>query len=216
MTVKEVTSGLIFATLAIVLGGCHTGSAPENVIVPVVASVTLQPEPAGAPVVFFRKAAGDIATDDLVTFDVILKPAALLTFDALTLEVRFNPGTIQFANISGGSDGIVSYLGTCGDGTTCQPLCGINTANNSDNVNRTGDLIIGITIPNPGTTCPEQTASAEVTLLTVGFRATTHFTSTSDGTIELADTGTGSSSLLFHLVPLAVPFDDLDATISTN
>jgi hypothetical protein len=230
MTCKELingVAGVASIALAAFLGGCKGGDVNQNVIVPVVASVTMDtPEPTSSPLAFLRELPGSTpnsTTDDLVTFKLILRPSGSLQYRGFTLDVQFDPGKVQLAGIVGGPTGIQTPVGICplngGQGSdVCDPLCLFNLTGN-DNANATGHLIVGVYLESK---CVfPHLATGEESLMTLGFRAATNISTMQEGRIQLiTGPGSGDCEILDTVgvapADLGIPFDDRQATIVTN
>lgn len=218
-----VRSLTLFAA-ALLLSGCHTGSAPENHIIPVVATLTMDtPEPAGSPLVFPREVP-DITTDDIVTVNLILRPSGTLQYRGFTLEVDFDPGTVQLLGLGGDILGIPTAVGRCpvggGQGTDpCDPFCQFNLTG-GNGANSTGKLLVGVYL---GASClTPHVASGEETVMTLGFRAATNIRTPQEGRITLVEgAGHGDCEILDNNVSgtptdLGITFNDRNMTIVTN
>ena len=176
----------------------------EDQILPVRASLTIQTVNSD-PAVFFQASALDTSTDDnMVVLDVMLRSGAAVNFEAITLEITFDPGLAQIAQI----DANTTPLGDCTSSNACAPLClnNVVATQNAPSANSTGDLIIGVAAKP---LCPTGNAGT-VKLMTLGFLATT----VGSSAITLVDgAGPGDCEILHNGNSLAIPCDSGGATI---
>jgi hypothetical protein len=162
------------AGLAALLLSCGGDENDDNRILPLQASIEIQP--VGTPSVVFlsqRSVSGDI-----VFLDIMLRPGGTLSFDAFGFAFRFDPSVIQVGVLKVGassalSDPFATPFGNCGAAgdpsfclvTTSSPLCADNTdPGSAEDANATGMLVIGVAAntglvrvcsdgPTPGANC---------------------------------------------------------------
>jgi hypothetical protein len=142
--------------------GCGGDDSSPNVIIPITATATLDPDPPGDPVIYLQKVS---EVGDLVTVNVRLRTSTQVTFDAFNLDVRFDPGIVTVAGIG--------YVGTI--------LCGcdesvINCAYTGEAICQpsattpSGEFLLGIS-SSGGDPDFDTGASPDVILVTLAFRA---------------------------------------------
>lgn len=174
----------------------------ETKILPIRAAFTVDAVSTD-PVVFLQQNPDDTSsTDDVVLIDVMLRDMTVQPFEKFNLEVRFDPGIVQIAEV----DDTATPLGDCRSSSPCAPLC----FNNVQDANGTGKLIIGV---SSNASCPGS-AGGNLPLLTLGFIASSIGTSR----IVLFDgAGSGDCEILSSsgasLTPLDIPCDDGNATV---
>jgi hypothetical protein len=119
------------AALAVLLlaafGGCSKNHNDTHQLLPIKASISIPNSPGSAPIVYLRVSSGDIADDDVVPLDLVLRAGGTpIAFDAFDVEVHLEnpsqpgvpaPGILQFVFASGGTQ--KTPFGTCGGSTTC-------------------------------------------------------------------------------------------------
>src|SRR5580765_7695354 len=112
-------------------------------------------------------------TDDVVVVDVMLRSTGSQSYDALALDVIFDPGLLQISRI----DWAATPLGDCtlGGANACDPICANNVSPASATpANTCGDLVIAVSLKSG---CPGTTASTATRLMSVWFFAATVGTS---------------------------------------
>ena len=219
MTLPPPDSGRRFASLsataaalllALLLPACGGDDTPENRIKPIQATLTIDPVPVSpARAVYFVKDPKDLRFPDLETVQVKLYTSSPVTFDAYTLEIRFDPTVVQIGDVFEYNPDI---LGGCNSGADCAPLCDIN----EEEVNSTGILLLGVAAPRD---CPSTTVSTDTMLLRIGFIAQ----STIDppgSPIELYvnpnSTKNGDCEILLDVTDLGIPFEDGNAAMTAT
>jgi hypothetical protein len=198
------------------LTGCED-EEDESAILPIQAAVSVDPV-TDDPALFLAESALDTdADDDVVFLDVMVRTGTAREFDAVNLQVRFDPGVLQFSGMTqtADADGMeYNPLGLCGSGPgdptpppapTTGPLCQFNATS------QPGNLFIGVAAL-PGL-CDSYSRAGTVRLLTLSFVAASVGTST----IELVASGqTGDCEILNDLVDLGIPCRDGAAMVTAS
>jgi hypothetical protein len=188
---------VVFAGLLLAIAACSKSGNTEDKILPVHANISVDAVTA-TPAIFFQTSASNTGQNDVVAVDIMLRPSGSVSFSAIDMEVKFDPGLVQIGQI----DTSASPLGDCQTTTTCAPICSNNvnpSSASTPKANDVGDLILGIATNG---LCPGVTVSTTTHLLTLWFIATTVGTSQ----ITLVDTAsTGDCEILSGSPPVPLP-----------
>ncbi|HZM70595.1 MAG TPA: hypothetical protein VFB95_09530 [Candidatus Cryosericum sp.] len=219
---------IIAVLVAPLLLSCNSDD-DESKILPIRAVATVDTVP-DDPAIFLAVSPLDTKTDDsIVSIDVMVRMTAAQEFDAVSLQVRFDPGIVQFAGFiqSPENDGVTfNPFGECNSGMTyCDkhpfippptppapttgPLC------QSNGTSQPGNAFIGMAARPPPSLCDSFNRSGTFKLLTLNFIAS----SVGSTRIELVSSPqTGDCEILNNLVELAGPVPCIDgmATITAS
>jgi hypothetical protein len=201
----------------------------ESKITPIHAVATVQPV-VDDPAIFLAQSPLDTdSDDDIVSIDVMVRMTAAQEFDDVSLQVRFDPGIVQFAGFiqSTTTDGGVTFynpFGLCNSSATyCDkyrldpmdpastpptsgPLC------QSNGTSQPGNAFIGMAAL-PSSLCDSYNKSGTFKLLTLNFIAS----AVGSTTIELVSSPqTGDCEILNFPADLGVPCIDGMATITAS
>jgi hypothetical protein len=132
--------------LLLAFAGCGGDENNNDAIVPVQAAFDVPNATTSDPVVFFQESATDVAGDDIVVVDVMLKSTGGTTFSAFTMEIHFDPGVVQVGQV----DLTATPLGDCTSGLALHPICADNVHSSTNPANDTGDLLLGVSAQSGG------------------------------------------------------------------
>ncbi|MGH9749188.1 MAG: hypothetical protein ACRD6R_04610, partial [Candidatus Polarisedimenticolia bacterium] len=210
------------AACVLALAGCGSDDDVPNVILPLIATATVTPDPGGDPQIYMQKLS---ETGDLVVVDIRLRTSAMpIQFVAFNLETTFDPSVVTIGDLSHAG-------GIFCDCAFNDPSCAsaVDAICVQSGTTPTGSLVLGASACTGlgtlctstctgtpcGAECTEATCSrpifdttgqSDVRLLTLGFRAVAETTGTTiefpanpsiaDGSCEiLVDAGSGFTDL---------------------
>jgi hypothetical protein len=129
--------------IVLTFAGC-SGDENKDVILPLQARFDVAAV-GGDPVIFFQKSPTDTnLTDDVVVVDVMLRSSASITFDAIDMEILFDPSLLQVGQVDMTTTPLgpcpANLASSCSSNGPTDPLC----CSNANAANSSGDLIIGV------------------------------------------------------------------------
>lgn len=224
MTSRKWT--LVAVLVAPLLATCKNEDTGSK-ITPIHAVATVQPV-LDDPAIFLAQSPLDNdSSDDIVLIDVMLRMTAAHEFDDVSLQVRFDPGIVQFAGFTQSTttdNGVTFYnpFGLCGSGATfCDKYHPMPPAPGttgpqclSNGTSQPGNAFIGMAAL-PSSLCDSYNKSGTIKLLTLNFIAA----SVGSTRIELVSgTQSGDCEILDNLLELPGPVPCIDgmATITAS